>query len=187
MATAVRTIRAVFTLAVLTPCVLLLTLSAASSHVFSVNVPHLFQASPHQAVSRQAFARHHGMQGVSPSNVTGTYDGPHTGTLDVLELPRKRIQFYLIVLEDVPPSKGPDQGEASGIVPLRHGLAVYHIPVDLDNPDRGGGTLTLRFSRGKVRVSQEGDMEFGAGVSASGTYIRHSRKPPKFNKEGESI
>lgn len=187
MVTAACTIRVACALTVLTPCVLLLSLSAASSHVSSVNVPHLLQASPHQAASRQASARHYGTQGVSPSSVTGTYDGPHTGTLDVLELPGKRIQFYLIVLEDVPPSRGPDQGEASGIVPLRHGVAVYHIPVDLDNPDRGGGTLTLRFSRGKVRVSQEGDMEFGAGVGASGTYIRHSRKPPKFNKDGESI
>lgn len=180
------TYRAAFALAVFTLCVWPSSLGAASPHATHLSVPRLSQASPYRNAPRKMFKQHSAPSAVM-SSVTGTYEGPHSGSLDVLELPGRRIRFDLVVLQDVPSSQGPDQGEAAGTVALRNGVAMYRVPVDPDNPNRGGGKLTMRFYRGKVRISEEGDLDFGLGVIASGTYIQHSRKPPKFSKHGQAI
>lgn len=123
----------------------------------------------------------------STQTVTGSYDGPNKASLDVLQLPGERIQFDLQAYSHFSPANGPNMGEVSGVVSLHQGVAVYQDHPNADNVGRGGGRLTLRFRGNKAVVTEQGNLEFGAGVSAGGTYIRHSRKPPKFNKDGQAI
>lgn len=178
--------RAAFALAVFALCVWPSSLSAAFPHEAHLSVPRLCQASPARDAPRKMFKQYPAPNAVT-SSVTGTYNGPHSGSLDVLDLPGRRIQFDLMVLQDAPPSQGVNIGEAAGVVALHNGVAVYHVPIDPDNPSRGGGRLTMRFYRSRVHISEEGDLDFGLDVTASGTYTRHSRKPPKFSKEGHSV
>lgn len=130
---------------------------------------------------------HHSAQQTTASVVTGSYDGPNNSGLYVLQLPGGRIRFDLQAYGPSSPLSGPNMGESSGFAVLRQGVAVYHNSLDPDQPGNSGGRLTMRFQNGRVRVSEEGELGYGAGVSADGTYIRHSRKPPKFDKDGQAI
>jgi len=97
----------------------------------------------------------------SSSVLTGGYDGPNDASLDVQKLPENRVRFQVAALGATSLPGGPSTGDATGVVTVRNGAAVYRTEY---------GTLTFRFEGRKIRVVQSGDMGFGIGVDASGTY-----------------
>ena len=109
--------------------------------------------------------------------VTGTYVAHRLGTLDLQALPGRRIRFHLVALALLSSRGGPHVGEAGGILPVRHGVAVY-------KPDEGTARLIFHFAGRRVRVTQTGDasdMGFGEAVDATGTYVKTSDRAPKFD------
>lgn len=165
MLTATRPLWAAAALVALAPCVL---------------APRLSRAAP-------TGPRHLSPRHTHADTVTGDYAGPRRGGLSVLQLPGGRIQFDLQAYGPSTPLSGPNTGEASGVVALHQGVAVYQDRPDAENAGRGGGRLVMRFRGDRVVVRQEGGLEFGLGVTADGTYVRHSRRPPKFSKDGSAI
>ena len=136
----------------------------------------------------RATPQHHRASVPAPAHsLTGSYHGPHQCTLDVQELPGGRIKFYLLALSQRLDRGAPNTGEASGVLPLRGGVAVYHSDADTPGAADQDEKVVMRFGNGRVSVSQHGDVGFGQGVDATGTYIRHSRKPPKFDKNGTAL
>jgi len=130
---------------------------------------------------------HHRAGAVAPArSLTGSYDGPHQCTLDVLELPGGRIKFYLLALSQRLDRGAPNTGEASGVLPLHGGVAVYYSGAGTPDADDQDEKVVMRFQKGRVIIFQHGDAGFGQGVDATGTYIRHSRRVPVFDKEGRS-
>lgn len=183
MITMTRILRTILVLTALAPCVLLPCLGWAAPHISRLSVPHFLQAAAHKPPHR-----HSVYESLSAGTVTGRYDGPNKASLDVLQLPGRRIQFDLVALADSSSPGGPRTGESSGVVALHNGVAVYKPDSSQSDGASTTGSLILQFRGGKVVVSQQGQMPgYGMGVTASGTYIRHSRKPPKFNKDGQAI
>jgi hypothetical protein len=70
---------------------------------------------------------------------------------------------------------GQNVGEESGEVPLTGDTAKY-VDRDVDC------VLTLKFVAGKLDVTQDGACGMGLNVSGSGTYMRVSTAPPKFDE-----
>ena len=69
-------------------------------------------------------------------------------------------------------------GEGSGIAKIEGDTAAF-------KPDGAEDEckITLKFSGGKLLVTQEGSCGFGFNVRADGTYKRVSSKKPKFDSE----
>lgn len=70
-------------------------------------------------------------------------------------------------------------GTASGIVTLAGDTATF-MPEDFERC-----RITLRFSGRRLIVNQTGmdsDCGFGHNVYASGTYIKRSSRPPRFEE-----
>lgn len=147
--------------------------------VVVVTTPRPSRATPtaaRQHTHKAASSRHPSRNASSSQTVTGSYDGPNNARLDVQELSGGRVKFDVIAFMGLSLPGGPRTGEASGVVALRRGMAVYRA---------GEGALVMRFLGRKVVVQQQGEMpNFGGDVSASGTYVRHSRKP-RFNSSGD--
>jgi len=106
-------------------------------------------------------------QGSKPQPLSGTYSGKQ-GTLEVLQLAGTQLKVHLSVFwKD-------HVGEVCGAATFEKNIAVYK---------REKCTLILRFVGKRVQVTQRGtdaDCDFGANVTAQGSYQKTSRKPPKI-------
>lgn len=97
-------------------------------------------------------------------------------SIEVLQLPGGKIKFHLLALWVSSYNKdNVHVGEVQGIVELKGDTAVY----EADHCQ-----FTIRFTGTAAIVKQAiepGDCDFGANVTAAGTYRKvHSRKP-KFD------
>ena len=100
-------------------------------------------------------------------SVTGTYKMENGEVL--VQQADARIKFSLNATY---PAK---VGEVSGEVPLI-GAAAKYVDKELDC------SLTLKFARSKLVVTQDGSCGMGLNVSRAGTYKRTSSAPPKFDE-----
>jgi hypothetical protein len=111
--------------------------------------------------------------------VTGSYSANSKSapnSMEVLELPDGKIKLHILALwvshynpENV------HNGELQSVVDLLGNTAVY-------KDDHC--SITLKFTRSVVVVKQAdeaGDCDFGANVTASGTYRKVSSRKPKFD------
>ncbi|HET9800629.1 MAG TPA: hypothetical protein VFP82_02995 [Chthoniobacterales bacterium] len=69
-------------------------------------------------------------------------------------------------------------GEGSGTAKIEGDTAIFK-PESAEDECK----ITLKFTGGKLVVTQEGMCGFGFNVSADGTYKRTSSKKPKFDSE----
>jgi hypothetical protein len=116
---------------------------------------------------------------VAPRTVTGHYRLRSRATpnsLEVLQLPGGKIKFHILALwvsslnrENV------HNGEAGAIVDLTGDTAVYEAE---------HCKITIKFTKTSAIVRQAddaGDCDFGANVTATGTYRKQDRHKPKFD------
>jgi len=113
------------------------------------------------------------------NTVTGYYHNHHAvnqNSLEVLQLPGGKIKFYLLALWVSPYNReNLHIGELRGIVALEDNTAAYASE---------RCKVTMKFLRAKVVVTQSdavGDCDFGASVSATGTYRKLDGRRPKFD------
>jgi hypothetical protein len=114
-----------------------------------------------------------------PGNVTGHYRmrrEEFRNRIDVEQLTDGKIKFDLVALwvshynpENV------HNGTLQGIARMENGVAIY---------EANSCKLKLEFFPGRVRITQSeevGDCEFGANVTATGTYRKADNRRPKFD------
>jgi hypothetical protein len=111
-------------------------------------------------------------------NVTGQYEARSKfapNSMEVQQLPNGKIKFHILALwVSSYNSQNVHNGEVTGIVDFISNAATY---------EADGCKILLRFSKASVHVKQveaAGDCEFGANVSASGTYRKVNSRKPKF-------
>jgi hypothetical protein len=117
----------------------------------------------------------------SPRNtsLTGLYrtrDPQIRNTLEVLELANGKIKFHLLALWISPYNRqNVHNGELQAIVTVSRGIAVYTSE---------NCKVTIRFLSDKAIVTQPqelGDCDFGANVTATGSYRKLNSRRPKFD------
>jgi hypothetical protein len=116
---------------------------------------------------------------VSAAEVNGTWQC-RKNTFKIWALGNGKLQMEFDgVFEYKSPSYGPmaNLGNGSGVATIAGDTAVF-VPTG----DEGGGKITLKFSRGKLIVEQEGTCGFGHRVYATGTYAKISARKPKFGE-----
>lgn len=112
-------------------------------------------------------------------NVTGHYRMRHEefrNRIDVEQLTGGKIKFDLLALwvshnnpENV------HNGTLQGIARIENGVAIY---------EADSCKLRLEFFPSRVRITQSdevGDCEFGANVTATGSYRKTDNRRPKFD------
>jgi hypothetical protein len=114
---------------------------------------------------------------VTASQVNGTWSNKH-GEFKVLALGNQKLRVEFFGFYQYVSQYGPDAntGEAEGIAFIEGDTAVFK-PDGADEECR----MTLKFTRGKLAVTQEGSCGFGLNVTAEGTYRKINRRP-KFGK-----
>ncbi|MDX6614572.1 MAG: hypothetical protein QOD75_3758 [Blastocatellia bacterium] len=117
---------------------------------------------------------------VRPANVTGHYRlrNPETpNSLDVLQLPGGKIKFHIVALwVSAHNPENVHNGELQGIVALNGDTAVY---------EGSNCKVMIKFVAGKAIVTQAdavGDCDFGANVTATGTYRKLNNRKPRFRE-----
>ena len=101
-------------------------------------------------------------------SVTGTYR-MENGEVLVQQTRDGRIKFSLNATYQT------NVGEVSGEVPLI-GEAANYVNKELDC------TLSFKFARSRLVVTQDGSCGMGLNVSGAGTYKQTSSAPPKFDE-----
>ena len=102
-------------------------------------------------------------------------EGNGAQPVDVEQLANGRIKFYLLALWVS--HYNPDNihnGELQATAILKGNTAIY---------EDENCQITMKFHRNSVTVTQSeaGDCDFGANVTASGTYSKINSKKPKFD------
>ena len=100
-------------------------------------------------------------------SVTGTYRMENGEVL--VQQTRDGLKFSLNATYQT------NVGEVSGEVPLI-GEAANYVKKELDC------TLSFRFARSRLVVTQDGSCGMGLNVSGAGAYKRISSAPPKFDE-----
>jgi len=113
---------------------------------------------------------------VSAAEVNGTWQC-RKNTFKIWALGNGKLQ---VDFDGVFEYKSPDGlmqnfGNGSGVATIMGDTAVF-----APTGDEADGKLTLKFSRGKLIVEQEGSCGFGHRVYAIGTYAKISARKPKF-------
>ncbi len=117
---------------------------------------------------------------VTAAQVNGTWSSKY-GEFKVLALGKQRLKIAFSGTYEYQSQAGPmaNVGEGSGIAIIEGDTATFK-PEGAEDACQ----ITMRFTRGKLIVTQESNCGFGLNVSAAGTYRRISARKPKFD-EGE--
>jgi hypothetical protein len=115
----------------------------------------------------------------TPAKVTGHYSTRSRETpnsMEVQQLAGGKIKFHILALWVSAYNRdNVHNGEAQGIVDLKGNWAIYEAE---------HCKITIRFTRTSAIVKQLyeiGDCDFGANVTATGTYRRTDSRKPKFD------
>ena len=96
--------------------------------------------------------------------------------MEVLQLPRGKLRFHILALwVSAYNRENVHNGEAQGVVELKGNSAVFEAE---------HCKITIRFTSTSAIVKQWdeiGDCDFGANVSATGTYRKVDSRKPKFD------
>lgn len=117
---------------------------------------------------------------VTAAQVNGTWqDRGNRFYIWALGKQKLKVEFSGVYEYKTPSGPMANTGSASGIAQIEGDTAIFK-PSDLD-PDNDC-KITMRFTKGKLIVEQEGACSFGLNVGAMGTYRRVSKAKPKFEE-----
>jgi hypothetical protein len=91
---------------------------------------------------------------------------------------RLQIEFSGVYEYKTPQGLTANEGEGSGVATIEGDAAIFK-PEGAEEECR----ITLRFTGGKLVVTQTGICGFGHNVTAAGTYKKVSPKKPKFDSD----
>lgn len=115
---------------------------------------------------------------VTAAQVNGTWRNMD-GSFKVWALGHQRlkVEFLGVYYYNTPAGRIANTGSANGTAFIEGDTATF-------KPDgrEEGCKITMRFTRGKLVVMQEGDCGFGHKVIADGTYRKMSSRKPKFEE-----
>jgi hypothetical protein len=116
---------------------------------------------------------------VTAAQVNGTWKAKW-GEFKIWALGHQRLQVEFSGVYEYKTPMGPtaNTGEGSGIATIEGDTAIFK-PENAEDECR----ITLKFSGGKLVVTQTGICGFGHNVTAAGTYKKISAKKPKFGSE----
>lgn len=116
---------------------------------------------------------------VTAAQVNGTWE-TKTGTFKILALGNQRLKIEFQGFYEYKTEYGPmaNIGEGRGIAFIEGDTAIFK-PEDANETDQ----ITLKFTKGRLIVTQEGSCGFGLNVTAAGTYRKVSSQKPKFESE----
>lgn len=113
--------------------------------------------------------------------LTGTYRNRWSEfKIQALGVNRLHVQFNGSYQYKVNGQMTANTGTADGMATLKYNVATF-APTDTQ-----GCSITLTFAGAKLIVKQTGsdaDCGFGHNVTADGTYIKRSSRPPKFESQ----
>jgi len=116
---------------------------------------------------------------VTAAQVNGTWK-TKGGEFKIWALGHQRLQVEFSGVYEYKTPQGPtaNTGEGSGIATIEGDTAIFK-PEGAEEECR----ITLKFTGGKLVVTQTGICGFGHNVSAAGTYKKVSAKKPKFESD----
>jgi len=116
---------------------------------------------------------------VTAAQVNGTWKTKN-GEFKIWALGKKRLQveFSGVYEYKTPQGAMANEGEGSGIATIEGDTAIFK-PAGAEEECQ----ITLKFTGGKLVVTQAGICGFGHNVSAEGTYKRISSKKPNFGSD----
>ena len=102
------------------------------------------------------------------------------GEFKIWALGQQRLQVEFSGVYEYKTTQGPtaNTGEGSGIATIEGDTAIFK-PEGAEEECR----ITLKFTGGKLVVTQTGICGFGNNVTAAGTYKKVSAKKPKFDSD----
>ena len=120
--------------------------------------------------------------GVTAVQVNGTWQTKN-GEFKVWALGKQLLQIEFSGTHEYKSPAGPmaNTGEGHGVASIEGDTAIF-------KPDGAEDEckITMKFTHGKLVVTQTGSCGFGAGVSSEGTYMKVSTRKPKFESaEGD--
>jgi len=117
--------------------------------------------------------------GVTAAQVNGTWK-MKDGEFKIWALGRQRLQVEFSGVYDYKTPQGPsaNEGQGSGIAMIEGDTAIFK-PEGAEEECR----ITLKFTRGRLVVTQTGICGFGFHVTAAGIYKKVSTKKPKFDSD----
>ena len=115
---------------------------------------------------------------VTAAQVNGTWNSKH-GTFKVWALGNQKLKVEFSGYYPYQSPQGPtaNVGYGSGIAMIEGDTAVFK-PEGAEDECK----ITMKFTRGKLVVTQEGICGFGHNVTAAGTYRKTSSRKPKFGE-----
>jgi hypothetical protein len=118
-------------------------------------------------------------QRVTATQVNGTWR-TKGGEFKIWALGKQRLQveFFGVYEYTIAQGRTANEGEGSGIAAIQADTAIFR-PEGAEEECQ----ITLKFTDGKLTVTQTGICGFGHNVSAEGTYKKVSSKKPKFESE----
>jgi hypothetical protein len=116
---------------------------------------------------------------VTAAQVNGTWKTKY-GEFKIWALGQQRLQIEFSGVYKYESSQGPsaNEGQGSGIATIEGDNAIFK-PEGAEEECR----ITLKFTGGKLVVTQTGICGFGQSVTAAGTYKKISAKKPKFESD----
>ncbi|HME87680.1 MAG TPA: hypothetical protein VKE30_00545 [Chthoniobacterales bacterium] len=122
-------------------------------------------------------SRVNGGNDVTPAQVNGTWR-LKSNEFKIWALGQQRLQIEFLGIYEYKSPQGPtaNEGQGNGIARIEGDTAIF-------KPDGAEDEckITLKFSGGKLIVTQTGTCGFGNHVYADGTYTKVSSKKPKFD------
>jgi hypothetical protein len=117
---------------------------------------------------------------VTAAQINGTWRSKY-GEFKVLALGKQRLKVAFSGTYEYKTPSGPmaNVGEGSGIATIEGDTATFK-PEGAEDECK----ITMRFTRGKLIVTQQSNCGFGNNVSADGTYRKVSAHKPKFDEGG---
>lgn len=115
---------------------------------------------------------------VTASQVNGTWDSRYsTFKIWALGNQKLKVEFSGAYEYDSPSGPTANTGYGRGTAWIEGNTATF-------KPDgaEDGCEITMKFTGGKLIVTQEGTCGFGHNVSAAGTYKKISARKPKFDE-----
>ena len=116
---------------------------------------------------------------VTAAQVNGTWK-TKGAEFKIWALGKQRLQIEFSGVYEYKTPQGPtaNEGEGSGVATIEGDTAIFK-PEGAEEECQ----ITLKFTGGKLVVTQTGICGFGHNVTAAGTYKRLSAKKPKFDPD----
>lgn len=116
---------------------------------------------------------------VTAAQVNGTWKTKY-GEFKIWTLGKQRLQIEFSGVYEYKTPQGPsaNEGVGSGIATIEGDTATFK-PEGAEEECQ----ITLKFTRGKLVVTQTGICGFGHNVTAAGTYKKVSTEKPKFDSD----